>query len=83
MFTNITNMQYEFKVSIPYGELRSTLDWCFRNCGDIGIQWNYKDDSNLSSTNWTSAILYGTHNLDYVFSFESEKDFLAFTLTYG
>lgn len=76
-----TTQTYNSKLSIPFGQLRSVLDWCNRNCQG---EWHYKDDSNLSSYNWTKAILDKTnkHNLDYVFSFQSERDYVAFILVY-
>lgn len=80
MSTNTLSLNYQSKVAIPFGELQSILDWCFRNCEK---DWYYKDDNDtLNSYNWTQALLDKTnrYKLDYVFSFESEKDYLAFIL---
>jgi hypothetical protein len=74
-----TTQIYKSNLSIPFGKLQSVLDWCYRNCLE---EWSYKDDSNLSSYNWTQAILSNSHNLDYVFTFHSERDYLAFIMVY-
>jgi hypothetical protein len=77
MSTNILNLTYKVKLSIPFGQLQSVLDWCNKNCsGD----WNYTDikgyiDHTNTDNHWRLT-------LDYVFSFESELDHLAFILVY-
>jgi len=56
---------YKIKVSVPYGELQPLVDWCDRNCTD---DWRYTEDPNGEMYN------------SWVFFFESEKDYVAFSI---
>lgn len=52
-------------LDIPYGELQAIVEWCDRNCTG---EWRYMEDPNgLMYTGW-------------VFFFESERDYVAFTV---
>lgn len=57
---------HRIAIKIPYGELQSTVDWCNRNC--IG-EWRYMEDpdADFLSGGW-------------IFFFENERDYVAFTL---
>lgn len=57
---------HKISVKIPYGELQSTVEWCDRNCKD---DWRYMEDPNAD---------YLTGG--WVFFFESDRDYVAFTL---
>jgi len=57
---------YKIKISIPHGELQSTIDWCQRNCS---YDWRYTEDPNAD-------FLSG----GWIFCIESEQDYVAFTL---
>jgi len=61
MYNNTT---YQTEVTIRYGELKKTIDWCERNCtGD----WGYSviDEAGYSPGN-------------YSFKFDLEKDYVTF-----
>jgi hypothetical protein len=50
---------------MPWGDLKSIVDWCDRNCsGD----YRYTEDPNGEMYN------------SWVFFFENERDYFAFTL---
>jgi hypothetical protein len=57
---------HKIAISIPYGELQSTIDWCQRNCNN---DWRYMEDprAELYSGGW-------------IFFFESDRDYVAFKL---
>jgi len=56
---------YKIKLSMPWGDLKSIVDWCDRNCsGD----YRYTEDPNGEMYN------------SWVFFFENERDYFAFTL---
>lgn len=56
---------YKSQVSIPYGKLKEVTAWCDRNCvGD----YRYMEDPH--------GEMYG----DWVFFFESERDYVAFLM---
>lgn len=56
---------HKITIKIPYGELQATVEWCDRNCKD---DWAYMEDPN-------AQFLSG----GWVFFFESERDYVAFT----
>ena len=56
---------YQIKLSMPYGNLKKIVEWCDRNCnGD----YRYMEDPNVDMYN------------SWVFFFELERDYVAFTL---
>ena len=57
---------HKIKIKIPHGELQTTIDWCQRNCS---YDWRYTEDPNAD-------FLAG----GWIFCFESELDYVAFTL---
>jgi hypothetical protein len=57
---------HKITITIPYGELQDTVDWCNRNCKD---EWRYMEDHN-------ALYLSG----GWIFMFESERDYVAFKL---
>jgi hypothetical protein len=57
---------HKIKIKIPHGELQTTIDWCQRNCS---YDWRYTEDPNAD-------FLSG----GWIFCFESERDYVAFTL---
>ena len=64
MYTN-TLIVHKSKISVPFGELQSIIDWCDNNCTD---RWRYMEDPD------------GTMYNSWIFFFESERDYVAFTL---
>lgn len=66
------DIQEAFRVyiEVPFGKLGSLLDWCERNCT---ADWNYTEGGKEHWENET--MFYG-----YQFLFESEKDYVAFTM---
>ena len=86
MSTNTTTLNYKSKIAIPFGKLQSVLDWCNTNCQG---EWRYSDDTGLNSPAWLHNKLdskyvhiFNHFTIDYVFSFESEHDHLAFILVH-
>ncbi len=61
----LLNTQNRIKVKLNFGQLKPILDWCEANC--IG-EWRYMEDPN--------ADMY----IGWVFFFENERDYVAFTL---
>ena len=56
---------YQIKLSMPFGNLKKIVEWCDRNCnGD----YRYMEDPNVDMYN------------SWVFFFEFERDYVAFTL---
>jgi hypothetical protein len=55
---------FKTQIKVPYGQLQPTVDWCERNC--IG-EWKYMEDPNGEMYN------------SWVFFFENERDYVAFT----
>jgi hypothetical protein len=56
---------YKIKLSMPWGDLKDIVDWCDRNCsGD----YRYTEDPNGEMYN------------SWIFFFENERDYVAFTL---
>jgi hypothetical protein len=56
---------FNSNIAIPYGQLGNVIDWCKVNCTH---EWKYD---------------YSPHDAnvpDYVFYFESERDYVAFLL---
>jgi|LakMenE18May11ns_1017448.scaffolds.fasta_scaffold9051103_2 hypothetical protein len=58
---------FKSKIGLPYGKLQSILEWCKRNCTH---EWKFEEDGNTMDT-WEPK---------YTFYFESERDYVAFTL---
>lgn len=57
---------YKVKINIPFGELKEHVNWCENNLtGD----WKFTEDHN-------SDFPYS----NYIFLFELERDYVAFTL---
>jgi len=83
MSTSILKFDYQCKVAIKFGDLQSVLDWCFKNCEK---NWNYTDYSDINSKKWLAdqyiTDIFSDLTIDYIFSFESEKDHLAFILVH-
>jgi len=61
----LPNIQNKIKINLNFGELKPILNWCEDNC--IG-KWYYMEDPN--------ADMYS----GWIFFFESERDYVAFTL---
>jgi hypothetical protein len=61
-----TNLEtaYKAKIALPFGRLQPVIDWCDRNCTN---DWHYMEDPNDQWNSW-------------VFMFESDRDYVAFTL---
>lgn len=53
------------KVDLSYGQLQPIIDWCDRNCKGV---WHYTEDPN------------GNMYSGWIFVFEDERDYVAFTL---
>lgn len=64
MYTNTLTV-HKSKISVPFGELQSIIDWCDNNCTD---RWQYMEDPGVTVYN------------SWIFIFESERDYVAFTL---
>lgn len=84
MLKNIVNLKYQSNLTIPFGKLQTVLDWCNHNCEK---NWNYKDDTGLKSERWLTDAhsqynIFDHLSIDYIFSFESEKDYIAFILVH-
>lgn len=84
MFTNTLSLNYQSKVAIPFGQLQSVIDWCYKNCEK---NWNYTDYMyDINSKKWLAdeylTGIFSDLTMDYVFSFESEKDYIAFILVH-
>ena len=61
----LLNTQNKVKINLEYGQLKPIIDWCERNCtGD----WRYTEDPN------------GEMYSAWIFLFESERDYVAFTM---
>lgn len=56
---------YRIRLSTPYGSLKDIVAWCDRNCSG---EYRYSEDPNGEMYN------------DWVFFFENERDYIAFTL---
>lgn len=60
------NTTFETVVDIPYGQLKPMIQWCTNNCtGD----WHFKVINEA-----------GAESGSYLFQFESETDFVTFTM---
>lgn len=56
---------FKIKLSMPWGQLKEIIEWCDRNCtGD----YRYMEDPNSDTYN------------SWIFFFELERDYVAFTL---
>lgn len=56
---------FKSRMNIPYGLLKETVAWCDRNCIS---DWRYMEDPNGDMYN------------GWVFFFEDERDYVAFTM---
>jgi len=74
MSINIPTM-HEVKISVPFGELQSIIDWCDKNC--VG-KVKYMENPEIMQ----NSLLNGTfeHSNDWILYFDSERDYVAFTL---
>lgn len=63
------NIPTAFKsdITLGYGVLKPTIEWCKRNCTS---EWKFTEDGNTID-DWQRK---------YTFYFESERDYVAFTL---
>lgn len=59
-----TNTLYQTKISIQYGSLKETIEWCDKYCTD---EWFYIIIDSAGADPGT-----------YSFQFKSEKDFMTF-----
>jgi hypothetical protein len=78
--TTIPNYQkyYKSKVTIPFGQLQTVIDWCDRNCR---CDWRYTDNVELPL--WLKEITpYLPTPPLYTFMFEDERDYMAFMLVH-
>lgn len=65
-----THEAFKVYIEVPFGKLGALLDWCERNCN---ADWSYTEDG---KEHWEGdTLFYG-----YQFLFESEKDYVAFTV---
>jgi hypothetical protein len=55
---------YKVQLNLDFGSLRSIVEWCDRNCND---DWRYMEDPNGDMYN------------SWIFFFNSERDYVAFT----
>lgn len=55
---------YKIKVSLSYGELKPVIEWCERNCTG---DWRFMEDPD---NQWGG----------YVFFFDTERDYVAFSM---
>jgi hypothetical protein len=60
-----TLTKFKIKIKLPYGELQPIVEWCDRNCK---YEWRYMEDPN------------GDMYDSWIFFFENERDYVAFTL---
>lgn len=56
---------FKVYINVPYGELQHVVEWCDRNCA---YDWRYMEDPNGEMYN------------SWVFFFENERDYVAFTM---
>ena len=56
---------YKINLSMPWGQLKDIVEWCDRNCTD---DYRFMEDPDGNMYN------------SWVFFFESERDYVAFTL---
>jgi hypothetical protein len=75
MSTSTLHLKHQSKLTIPFGKLQSVLDWCNHNCEKDWV-WTQSDTFYIPPNKF-NKVLY-----DYTFSFESEKDYLAFILVH-
>lgn len=75
MSTSILHLKHQSNLTIPFGQLQLVLDWCNHNC-EKDWAWSQSDTFWITQ-NKPNEILY-----DYTFSFESDKDHLAFILVH-
>ena len=61
----LQNTKHLVKINLKYGTLQSTVDWCERNCTG---EWHYTEDPN------------GEMYFSWIFVFDDERDYVAFTL---
>ena len=74
MSTSTLHLKHQSELTIPFGKLQSVLDWCNHNCEK---DWAWSQSDTFWISPGTFIITY-----DYTFSFESEKDYLAFILVH-
>lgn len=61
----LQNTHHKIKINLDFGQLKPILEWCERNCtGD----WHYTEDPN------------GEMYSSWIFLFDDERDYVAFTL---
>lgn len=78
MYTSILHLKHKSTLTVPFGKLQPVLDWCNHNC-EKDWAWSQSD------TYWAPERgSYGVYFTvyDYTFSFESEKDCIAFILVH-
>jgi hypothetical protein len=78
MSTSTLHLKHQSKLTIPFGKLQSVLDWCNHNCEKDWAWSQSGSDSPFFYSDIHRPVLY----VDYTFSFESDKDYLAFILVH-
>ncbi len=63
---------YQIKITLDFGNLQPIIEWCERNCEG---EWGYNTLSGIQI-----HTPYKIHNYQYEFYFESERDYVAFTM---
>lgn len=61
----LLNTRNRVSINLDYGQLKPILEWCERNCTD---NWKYMEDPN------------GPMYSSWIFFFDSDRDYVAFTL---
>ena len=61
----LQNTKHLAKINLNYGELQPMVNWCERNCNG---KWYYTEDPN------------GEMYFSWIFVFDDERDYVAFTL---
>lgn len=75
MSVSTLHLTHRSNLTIPFGELQKVLDWCNHNC-EKDWAWSQSDTFYIPPNNFNQVL-----NV-YTFSFESDKDCVAFKLVY-
>jgi hypothetical protein len=68
---------YKSNITIPYGNLRSMIDWCKDNCLS---DWQFEEDYSTAKIPHASTYKHYIMSRTYNFYFQSDRDYFAFTL---
>lgn len=73
---------YNAPVSLSYGKLKDAIEWCERNCSGA---WQFDEYSKIgSSVNmYNLGSNYIKKGNNYIFIFNDERDYVAFTVFYS